>query len=228
VAVVKGRPREAIGHYQEAGRLAETRPLPFVSMGSVYLQMRQPREASAAFEEALRRAPDDVGALRGKAAALAADGHGDAAARLARRAGELEAMARSEHGERRASDTLQRELEAYVADGDRARAAGELDRAAAAYHAAAIGYAGHEHVEVALDACLRALEARPGAIDVHFTMAHLYLRRGWSDLAVQRVLLIDHRLDVDPDPRRRAALRALAHQFRELSPALDRLASSAA
>ena len=49
VAVLRGRPREAIDHYQEAGRLAGRRPLPYSAMASVYLQMRQPREAIDAF-----------------------------------------------------------------------------------------------------------------------------------------------------------------------------------
>ena len=61
VAVARGRPRESIAHYEEAARLAERRALPFVSMGSVYLQMHQPREAIRAFDDALERAPGDIG-----------------------------------------------------------------------------------------------------------------------------------------------------------------------
>ena len=60
VAVVRGRPREAISHYEQAGELVTDRPLPFVSMGNVYLQMREPKEALKAFDEALERAPSDV------------------------------------------------------------------------------------------------------------------------------------------------------------------------
>ena len=54
---------EAVGHYQEAGRLAGHRPLPFVSMGSVFLSMRRPADAIAAFDEALRSIPWDLSAL---------------------------------------------------------------------------------------------------------------------------------------------------------------------
>ena len=79
-----------------------------------------------------------------------------------------------------------------------------------------------------MDACLRALEARPGAIDVHFTMAHLYLSRGWAELGVQRVMLIDERLDIDGDPRRRSALRAMARDYRALAPELELLAAAVA
>jgi hypothetical protein len=56
-------------------------------------------------------------------------------------------------------------------------------------------------------------------------MAHLYLSRGWADLGVQRVRLIDHRLGIDEDPRRRAALQALARDFRALDPALEEMAT---
>jgi tetratricopeptide (TPR) repeat protein len=227
VAILRGRPRVAIGHYQEAGRLAGGRPLPYTAMGSVYLQMRQSREALEAFDEALRRAPNDIGALRGKASALEADGRTAEAVALAKRADEVEAMERAGRGGAVSDDAL-RQLETGIAEGERARSAGDLDRATAAYHAAAIGYARTDHVMTALDACLRALEANPGAIDVHFTMAQLYFRAGWTDLAVQRVLLLDHRLDVDADPRRRAAVRALARDHRAQSPELERLAAAAA
>ena len=59
-------------------------------------------------------------------------------------------------------------------------------------------------------------------------MAQLYFRCGWTDLAVQRVLLLDRRLDVDADPRRRAAVRALARDHRALSPELDQLTAASA
>jgi tetratricopeptide (TPR) repeat protein len=228
VAVVKGRPREAIAHYEEAGRLAPQRPLPYVSIGSVYLQMRQPREALEAFDEGLRRTPGDVDAMRGKIAALEADGRSAAATSLARRSAELEAMERAGRGHPSAAEELRHELEASIAEGHQARVAGELDRAAAAFHAAAIGYAAGDRFEAALDACLRALEARPGAIDVHFLMAHLYLRRGWAELGVQRVMLIDARLGIDADPRRRAGLQALARDHRALAPELERIATTVA
>lgn len=228
VAVVKGRPREAIGHYEEAAQLADNRPLPLVSMGSVYLQMRRPKEAIKAFDEALQRAPNDVDAMRGMASALDADGRTAASVTLARRADELQAMDRAGHPAGALVDERRRQLEQHIVNGSIARAAGDLDRAAAAFHAAAVGYAAQDSFDAAIDACLRALEARPGAIDVHFAMAHLYLRRGWAELGVQRVLLIDRRLHIDTDTRRRAALVALARDFQALAPELQQLAASAA
>lgn len=225
-AVVKGRPREAVGHYQEAARLADDRPLPYVSMGSVYLRMRQPRDAITAFGEALRRAPGDIDALRGLASALESEGRTTEAAALQRRASELEAMTRAGRPTRSAADEQRRQLEQHVTNGCQARAVGDLDRAVAAFHAAAIGYAREGSFEAAIDACLRALEARPGAIDVHFAMAELYLRRGWAELGIQRVRLIEQRLRVDPDPRRRASLLAMARDHQAVAPELRQLAAS--
>lgn len=226
VAVVKGRPREAIQHYGEAGQLADQRPLPFVSMGSVYLQMRQPREAARAFDEALKRAPSDIDAMRGKAEALEADGKSTEASALRSRAAELEAMDRAGQGSAPVVDPRSQELERHIYAGAAARAAGDPDTAAAAYLAAANGYAAANDFDTALDACLRALEARPGHIDVHFTMAVMYLRRGWVDHGVRRIGLLLRRLDIDDDVRRRAALYALARDHRALAPELDRLAAS--
>lgn len=226
VAVVKGRPREAVQHYQEAADLAEQRPLPFVSMGSVYLQMQQPREAIAAFDEALKRAPGDLDAMRGKAHALQAESKPDEAMTLLARVTELEALERAGHRTVPQVDPRSVELERHIDAGAAARAAGDVDTACAAYLTAANGYSAANNFNAALDACLRALEARPGHIDVHFTMAVMYLRRGWADLGVQRVTLIERRLDVDDDPRRRAALHALARDHRALSPALERLAAT--
>jgi Tfp pilus assembly protein PilF len=228
VAVVRGRPREAVKHYEEAGELAEQRPLPFVSMGSVYLQMRQPREALGAFDEALKRAPTDLDAMRGRAQALEANGRTDESAVLLVRVADQEARERADQRTAPMVDPRSLELERHISAGAAARAAGDFDTACAAYLTAGNGYLAANDFDAALDACLRALEARPGNIDVHFTMAVMYLRCGWDELGSQRVMLIERRLDVDDDPRRRAALQALARDHRVLSPELERLAASPA
>jgi tetratricopeptide (TPR) repeat protein len=226
VAVVKGRPQEAIGHYQEAGRLASDRPLPWLRMGQVYLQMAEPRAAVQAFDEALRRAPSDIAATRGKAAALAADGRQDEARATNARAAELEAMERAGHGGRREADPRLAQIERHVANAGAARRTGDLGIAAAAYLAAANGFAALDDHDAALDACLHGLEAQPGNIDIHFVMTMLYLRRGWTELGVQRAMLIERRLDIDDDALRRNALAALARDFRTHAPELERLAST--
>lgn len=225
VAVVKGRPREAVQHYREAADLAEQRPLPLVSMGGVLLQMRQPREALDAFDEALKRAPADLDAMRGRAQALQAGGRSEESQALFIKIAELEAIERSGQRSVPSVDPRTLELEQHIKAAAAARAAGDLNTACMAYLTAANGYSAANDFDAALDACLRALEARPGNIDVHFTMAVMYLRRGWAELGAQRVVLIEHRLDVDDDPRRRAALHALARDHRVLSPELERIAA---
>ena len=183
-------------------------------------------EALWAFDQALERAPSDRDAMRGKAAALEAAGRDLEAGAMRMRAAELEAMARAGERHSATADPLALELESHVSNGAAARAAGDLDVAVMAYLTAASGYAAVNDCDAAIDACLRALEARPGNIDVHFTMAMLYLRQGWVEHGEQRALLIERRLDIDDDPRRRAALCALARDFRSLSPQLERLASA--
>jgi tetratricopeptide (TPR) repeat protein len=225
VAVVQGRPREAVTHYQEAGRLAGHRPLPWVSMGGVYLRMRRPAEALAAFDEALRRAPGDVPALRGKAEALALAGRRDEAAAVARRASELEAM---ELAGRRLSAVATGDADVSFAQAEDAGADGEPERAVEAYLSAAAAYAERELLDAAIDACYRALEVAPGDIDVHLAMAELYLRRGWHEHGVARLELIEHTLRIEEDPAVRARLVGLATEFRSLDPKLERMASTVA
>lgn len=226
VAVVKGRPREAVKHYEEAGSLVADRPLPFVSMGTVYLQMRQPREAIAAFDEALRRSPSDREALRGKAQALEAEGHGAEAAELARRASELDAIDQASQRAERARAAASLGMERHIGEAVRASRAGDRAAAIGAFMAAAQGYLAQGAGDAAFDAALRALEVDPGALNVHLMLVDMYLRRGWIELAVQRLLLIEHRLQVDPFPGARNALGEMANQHRQLDPRIERLASS--
>ena len=127
---------------------------------------------------------------------------------------------------RQPADPRLLDIERHVINGGAARSAGDLGVASVAYLTAANGYVGINDFDAAIDACLSGLEARPGNLDVHFVMAMLYLRRGWSELGVQRVMLIEHRLDIDDDALRRNALAALARDFRTLSPELERLAVS--
>jgi lipopolysaccharide biosynthesis regulator YciM len=120
------------------------------------------------------------------------------------------------------------EIERHMANGAAAMRAGDTSIAAVAYLTAANGFAAANDHDGALDACLRGLEAQSGNIDIHFVMAMLYLRRGWTELGVQRAMLIEHRLDIDDDPRRRSALHALARDFRTHHPQLERLAAAGA
>jgi tetratricopeptide (TPR) repeat protein len=228
VAVVRGRPLDAIEQYRAAATLAPERPLPFVRIGEVYLRLHEPREAVKAFDAALERAPLDVVAMEGKAAALAAAGELQAADALRAQAARLEAGPAQGTPRARPGEARLREIEQHVANAAAARAAGDLATAATAYLTAANGYAALGDFEAAIDSCLHGLESRPGNIDIHFLMAVLYLRRGWIELGVQRALLIERRLEIDDDQLRRKALGALAYDFRTRAPALARLAAAPA
>jgi thioredoxin-like negative regulator of GroEL len=223
-AVVHGRPADAVRHYEEAGRLAQQRPLPFVSMGTVYLQMRRPQEALAAFDEALRRAPGDVPALRGKARALEAAGRRDEAAQLARRAAELTAMEQAGRPGAATGPDDGRDPEGLFLAASEARERAERDQAVGTFLEAAVAYAERNQWAAATDACFRALETSPGDVRVHLAMAGLYLRRGWPQLGVERLTLVLRLLDVDPDPDARAAVQDLARDFHSLDPALELMA----
>ena len=226
VAVAKGRPREAVEHYEEAGRLAGARPLPFVRMGSIYLQMRQPREANVAFDEALRRAPDDLEALRGKAVALEAAGETAQATAIARRAGDLEAASEAGLAAQRARVEAAHGNERHIDAAFRALEAGDLRVAVGAYMAAAHGYFGQQAYDAAFDAIMRALQLEPGAIPIHMAMAEMYLLRGWKALGVERLLLLEHRLSIEAEPSARNALGQLAARHRAIDPEVDRIAAA--
>lgn len=227
VAVVKGMPREAIRHYEEAAALVPERPLPYIRIGRVYLQMEQPRQALAAFESALARTPADPDALGGKAAALAAVGRTDEAGLARTQAEQVATRQPTGRTRRRPADPRLQEIERHIINGAAARVAGDTGVASAAYLTAANGFVAINDFDAAIDACLRGLEARPGNLDIHFVMAVLYLRRGWIELGVQRAVLIERRLDIDDDKLRRNALVALARDYRSRSPELERLATSA-
>ncbi len=228
VAVVKGRPREAISHYQEAASLvpgsaaavhsaSATSTSAWSSRAKPSKPSRPPSSGRLPIARPWRARP-----LRWPRA--------DGSMRPARPAPgphEIEALERAGRQRRQPADPRLLEIEQHVINGAAARAAGDLGVASAAFLAAANGYVAINDFDAAIDACLRGLEARPGNIDIHFVMAMLYLRRGWVELGVQRVLLIAHRLDIDDDPLRRNALAALARDFRTLSPELERLASGA-
>jgi tetratricopeptide (TPR) repeat protein len=220
-AVVRGHPREAIEHYQEAARLAGGRPLPFVSMGNVYLQMQRPHEALAAFDEALRRAPDDIVALRGKAAAHQASGQRTEAAAVARRAADVEARLGAPGRGPAPQPGGEEPFRRAVA----ARTAGDARAATQAFLEAARAYADRHADDAALDACHRALEASPGAPSVHLAMAELYLRRGWPEKAAERLVLLERLTVLDDDRTTRSAVRELAARHRSEHPELERIAA---
>ena len=228
VAAFKGRPKEALAHYQEAAKLAGHRPLPFVNMGSVLLQMGRQQEAIAAFDEALRRSPEERQALSGKAAALLAMNKRNEAAAILQRVAELEADDARLKAEAEAA--AQAEMwsggpERLLATAEDAVRDGHDDAAIRAYVGAAAAYAERGHLDAALDACQRALGISLGAPPVHLQMARIYFVRGWTQRGVERLLLLDRLLNLEDDPPTRAGLVELARLHRGDDPLLASLAT---
>jgi tetratricopeptide (TPR) repeat protein len=223
VAVFKGRPKEALGHYQEAAKLAGHRPLPFASMGSVLLQMGRHQESIAAYEEALRRSPDDAQSLSGLASALTAAGRHADADEVLKRVAVVEAEESRQRAEAEAAARAEGPERLMIAAED-ARRANEPRAAIDAYVSAASSYQQLGQLDAALDACQRALAVSQGAPTVHLQMARVYFQRGWTQLATERMLLLDRMLTLEEDPLVREALRELARTHHASEPRLARLA----
>lgn len=227
VATFKGRPRDALQHYQEAARLAGHRPLPFINIGSVLLQLGRPQEAIAAYDEALRRAPDDRQALSGKAAALLAAGKRSDAAALLEQISNLDAEETRQRAEADATAQAAEWAggpELLLAAAERASREGNTAEAIEAYVGASAGFAEQNQLDAALDACQRALALSLGSPAVHLQMARLYFLRGWNDRAVERLLLLERLLAFDNDPLAETGLRELARLHEDVDARLATLA----
>ncbi len=117
VAALRGRQDAALAAYGEAAKLAPDRPLPLVGIGNVLAGLDKHREALAAFDAALERAPADEAALRGRAEVLVASGdRAGAAETLDRLASALDASGRPSD----ALDAARRALELAESRGRRA------------------------------------------------------------------------------------------------------------
>jgi tetratricopeptide (TPR) repeat protein len=229
VAVFRGRPKEALTAYGEAARLVGHRPLPYVSLGSVLLGMGRVGESIAAYDEALRRAPDDRQALGGKAVALTAAGRLQEAEALEARIEALDAeesRLRAEAAWAALDSALGRGPERVVAMAADAAARGDARSAVEGYLAAAADYQGSGSLDAALDACQRALIVMAGAPGIHLRMAGIYLQLGWSDLAAERLVLLDRLFQLDGDQRGRDEIRALASRYAGASPVLGALSGA--
>lgn len=116
VAALRGRLDVALAAYREASRIAPGRALPHVGLGGVLARLARVEEALAAYRAALDRAPDDEGALRGRADLLVAEGRpAEAATSLDRLAGVLERTGRPAD----ACDVARRALELAESRGRR-------------------------------------------------------------------------------------------------------------
>ena len=93
---------------------------------------------------------------------------------------------------------------------DEALRAGQTEAAIDAFLAESAEHAAAKHFDAALDASMSALSVKPSSRRVHLQMTRLYFQRGWTDKGVERALLLDRLLSLDPDPAVAGELRELA------------------
>lgn len=219
----EGRFGEALRHYQAAAEVAGDRALPHVGVSGMLLRLGRAKEALAAYERALVAEPNNLDALTGRAATLLAPGRRDEAARVRRQMTDLRRSAESTTAPAGDGTPMSR-ADTLHAAGEEAMRAGTNEAAIDAWLAESAEYATEGHLDAALDASLRALAVAPGAPRIHLELCRLYFRRGWSDQGVERALLLQRLLTLEPDPTIEAELRRLAA---ENVSADDRLAALA-
>jgi tetratricopeptide (TPR) repeat protein len=209
MAALRGKHREALQAYQAAAAIAGERAQPHASMGNVLLAMGKTKDAIGAYRRAVELAPEDADSLARLAEALRADGQLDEADQLSRRATEmldraaLQALAPSE--ELSALPPAER----LHLTGHQARLRGDTQSAIGAWLDEARTHAQAGHLDAALDACQQALALSSGSVRVHLELIRLYFERGWHELAVERVLLLDRLLELAPEPEAQNALATL-------------------
>ena len=97
----------------------------------------------------------------------------------------------------------------YLASGEQARVAGNIDAAIDAWLAESAEHRVAGHHDAALDACLRALALDSSAPRTHLEIARAWLARGWPDRAAERLQLLERLLALQPDKEVAAAAREL-------------------
>lgn len=220
----EGRFAEALRHYQVAADVAADRALPHIAIGGMQLRLGRPKEALAAYDRALQAEPQNLDALGGRAAALLAAGRRDEAARVrqqisnARNTAAAPAAPVGDGTPMSTTDTLH-------AAGEEARRTGKLEAAIDAFLAESAEHASAGRLDAALDASLGALAVSPGSARIHLELTRLYFRRGWTDQGVERALLLDRLLTLEPNPDVHAQLRQLAADKAALDGRLEELAN---
>jgi len=205
----EGRFGEALGHYQSAAALAGDRALPHVGVGGMLLRLGRAKEALAAYERALAAEPTNLDAMTGRAATLLATGRRDEAARMREQMADMRRSAESPSAPATDGTPMSRADTLHVA-GEEAMRAGRQEGAIDAWLAESAEHAADGHLDAALDASLRALAVAPGAPRIHLELCRLYFRRGWWDQGVERALLLERLLKLEPDSGVDDDLRQLA------------------
>lgn len=208
----EGRFAAALKHYETALSLAADRALPHVAVGAMLLRLGRAKEALAAYDRALEREPASLDALSGRAAALLAAGRRDEAARVQQQIAEARQSAASDSlgGAPAGLETPMSSADVLHAAGEQALSAGNVEAAIDAWLAESGEHAAASRLDAALDASLRALSVAPGSPRIHLELTRLYFHRGWLPQAVERALLLNRLLELDPDPQIHSELRALA------------------
>ena len=205
-----GRFAQALRHYTAAAELAPDRALPHIAVGGMQLRLGHARESLVAYDRALENEPTNIDALTGRAAALLAAGRRDEASKVQqqiidiRRAAEMPAgFAPGDATDLSRADTLHAAAQMALIQGNQ-------DVAIDAFLAESAEHASADHLDAALDAALAAVSTAPSAPRIHLQLVRLYFQRGWSDKAVERALLLDRLLTLDPEPQVHDQLRKLA------------------
>ena len=220
----EGRFAEALRHYQVAADVAADRALPHIAIGGMHLRLGRAKDALTAYDRALRAEPQNLDALGGRAAALLANGRRDEAARVrkqisdARHAADSPEAQSGDGSPMSSADTLH-------AAGEAALRAGKGEAAIDAFLAESAEHTMVGHLDAALDASLGALAVSPGSARIHLELTRLYFRRGWTDKAVERALLLDRLLGLEPDDAIHAELRQLAAENAAVDERLSELAN---
>lgn len=205
----EGRYAEALTHYQTAAEVASDRALPHVAVAGVQLRLSHPKEALASYERALNIEPQNVDALTGRVAAYLAAGRREDAARAQRQIEEALTAPAALQGPIGDATPMTR-ADTMRAAADEALRTGQTEAAIDAYVAESAEHAAANHYDAALDASMTALSVEPGSVRVHLQMTRLYFQRGWTAKGVERALLLDRLLSLDPDPSIAGELRQLA------------------
>jgi tetratricopeptide (TPR) repeat protein len=224
MAAARGKNKDALKHYQAAARMADERAQPHLSMGAVLLRMGKKKDALAAYQRAAQRSPDDPEVLAGLAQALYFAGRREEAESLEQRISEIDRTAQAQAGRSQAGDLGRSEM-LHLA-GHRAWLDSRSEAAIDAWLDEARSHAEKGHLDAALDACQQALTVSSGATRVHLELARLYFQRGWNDLAVERLLLLDRLLEMAPEPQIVAAVGRLAADHAAGDPRLVHIARS--
>jgi tetratricopeptide (TPR) repeat protein len=205
--------KDALASYQVAAGLAGERALPHICVGGMQLRLGRRKEALAAYERALELEPSNLDALGGRAAALLAAGRRADAEAVRAQIAALRGETPSTAGSPSAEAVPVSGAEAHAIVGEQARAAGNSEAAIDAWLAESADHIADEHFDAALDACLRALSLDSGSARVHVELLRTYFMRGWHEQAVERAILLDRLMTLEPNQAVEKELHELTVQY---------------